>query len=117
MKKLNIAIVGIYVAVFGNVVHYAAMPALPPLPAAPAQQVAEPYPGQSNHAEPPNDWFCERQNYELNIPQAHVCSCEHGCDAEGVRHEDKKCTVFCHADHCHCPLQHQDLCPVPDPAR
>lgn len=74
-------------------------------------QTPEPYPGQGQHAEPPAGWVCEHQNFDLSVPQAHVCACERGCDDTGVLHEDQSCKVYCHADHCHCPMQHKDLCP------
>lgn len=64
----------------------------------------EPYPGQAGHAEPPVGWFCQHQTIELNVPPAHACTCERVCDPEHpeVVHEDQGCTVYCHADHCHC---------------
>lgn len=74
-------------------------------------QTAEPYPGQSNHAEPPKDWYCANQNYELTVPPAHVCGCERMCDSEtGEIREDRTCTVWCHADHCHCQVSNQQAC-------
>jgi hypothetical protein len=75
-----------------------------------AQSPQEPYPGQKQHAEPPNGWFCEHQNYELSVPPAHACSCERTCDENGTTHEDQTCTVFCHADHCHCDMSNKSAC-------
>jgi hypothetical protein len=70
----------------------------------------EPYPGQSRHAEPPAGWFCIHQNAELSVPAAHACSCERSCDENGQVREDQSCTVFCHADHCHCDMSHKTAC-------
>jgi len=67
-----------------------------------AQQPQEPYPGQREHARPPDGWFCEHQNYELSVPPAHVCGCERVKDENGVIHEDKECSTWCYMDHCHC---------------
>lgn len=76
-----------------------------------AQQPDEPYPGQRNHQEPPKDWYCMGQNYELSVPPAHVCACERMCDTEtGQLHEDQKCTVYCHHDHCHCQIANHQAC-------
>ena len=69
------------------------------------QVSSEPYPGQGEHAKPPDGWMCEPQNYELSVPVAHVCNCERMYDdnTKSVI-EDRECTVFCHADHCACPM-------------
>lgn len=76
-----------------------------------AQQTDEPYPGQGQHAQPPEGWFCEHQNYELTVPPAHACSCERSCSPEtGTIIEDQKCTVYCHASHCHCHVANQKAC-------
>lgn len=65
----------------------------------------EPYPGQGSHQQPPEGWFCEHQNYQLSVPPAHTCFCERVKDENGVVHEDKDCTVWCHMDHCHCDME------------
>lgn len=74
------------------------------------QAPEEPYPGQGHHAEPPAGWFCVHQNFELSVPPAHVCNCERTCDENGTIHEDQECTVFCHADHCHCDMSNRSAC-------
>lgn len=76
-----------------------------------AQQAPEQYPGQSRHAEPPADYFCEQ-----------VGDRAHRCDCPGMQHdpmcktppkvdneedapapeESGKCSVYCWASHCHC---------------
>jgi hypothetical protein len=74
------------------------------------QNPDEPYPGQGSHQPPPDGWFCEHQNYTLTVPEAHACNCERGCDANGAVVEDKTCTVYCHADHCHCGMANKQGC-------
>lgn len=66
------------------------------------QAPSEPYPGQGLHTMPPDGWYCEHQNMELSVPVAHTCACEQAKDAQGNVVEDKSCTVWCYADHCHC---------------
>lgn len=75
------------------------------------QEPPEPYEGQRNHAPPPDGWYCMGQNYELTVPPAHVCACERMCDDEtGQIHEDRNCTVWCHASHCHCDVSNKTAC-------
>lgn len=80
-----------------------------------ALQVTEPpreaYPGQSEHAKPPDGWFCEVQNYDLSVPRDHVCSCERMCDeTTGAVREDRNCSVYCWPAACKCPVGHSDAC-------
>lgn len=86
------------------------------------QQPTEPYPGQGQHREPPAGWFCSPTAKD----KAHTCHCkrmvnrlppdpennqpgdpdkEHDplCEEAHVT-EDKECTVYCHAQHCLCPV-------------
>lgn len=71
----------------------------------------EQYPGQSQHAEPPKDWFCMPQNYTLTVPPDHACNCERSCDeTTGKIREDQKCGSFCHADHCKCEVSNKAMC-------
>lgn len=75
------------------------------------QQPDEPYPGQGQHAKPPDGWYCEHQNFQLSVPAAHACNCERMCNPDtGAVIEDQKCTVFCHADHCHCTISNKAAC-------
>jgi len=70
-----------------------------------AQTPTEQYPGQHDHAAPPEGWMCEHQNYELSVPRDHMCSCERMFSEEENRViEDKQCSVYCHMDHCTCPI-------------
>ena len=63
----------------------------------------EAYPGQHDHAVPPEGWQCMRPPVDLKGDQSHWCSCERVCDTETqVVHEDMKCQVWCHMDHCTC---------------
>jgi hypothetical protein len=68
------------------------------------QNPQEPYPGQSQHQEPPAGWVCMNQNFELSVPKEHVCRCERMKKEDGSIVEDPSCTVFCHADHCACAM-------------
>lgn len=80
------------------------------------QTVTQPedYPGQHDHAQPPDGWMCEHQNYELSVPPAHACNCERSCDTESGRViEDKQCKVYCHMDHCHCQIANESACGHP----
>lgn len=71
----------------------------------------EPYPGQSNHAKPPDGWTCEHQNIDLSVPPEHACNCERSCDQEtGKIVEDQTCTVFCHSDSCRCTIGNMKAC-------
>jgi hypothetical protein len=70
-----------------------------------AAQSDEKYPGQSTHQPPPDGWMCEHQNYDLTVPADHMCSCERMYSEEQERViEDKQCSVYCHMDHCACPI-------------
>lgn len=80
-----------------------------------AQVAQEPYPGQSQHAEPPAGWQCQNQNYELSVPPDHVCSCERMRKEDGTMVEDQQCKVYCHMDHCACAMT--DLTQPHEPIR
>ena len=74
-----------------------------------ALQVAEPpepYPGQRNHAEPPEGCNCHNPPIDLKGDQAKWCGCERTCDAETqVIHADKECLTWCwEHKHCDCPM-------------
>jgi hypothetical protein len=79
------------------------------------QQDGEQYPGQRNHAAPPEGWFCQHQ-YSIGgvpqVPEDHICACARTCmdNADGTQStvEDPKCAVYCHKDHCDCPTPCQD---------
>ena len=76
-----------------------------PSSAQPRPQDDEPeaFPGQHDHATPPEGWQCVRPPADLKGDQSHWCSCERVCDQETqVVHEDMKCAVYCHMDHCTC---------------
>ncbi len=68
----------------------------------------EAYPGQHQHAEPPKGWFCS----PTAKVKAHECHCKrmtHAttddpvCEDTHVA-EDAQCSVYCHMDHCLCPV-------------
>lgn len=81
-------------------------------------QNPEKYPGQASHGVPPDGWMCEPANGPHFVPPDHQCSCQRmatmspdgSCahDPDGKEHvmEDPKCAVFCHMDHCKCPVSH-----------
>ena len=81
-----------------------------PSSAQPRPQDDEPeaFPGQHDHATPPDGWQCERAPSDLgghdpNSDPTKWCSCERNCDVETqVVHEDMDCKVYCHMDHCTC---------------
>lgn len=74
-------------------------------------QEPEPYPGQREHAVPPDGWMCEHQNYTLTVPVDHACNCERSCDGEtGQVIEESQCLVYCHASHCSCPVSNMQAC-------
>ena len=75
--------------------------------------------GQITHGpEPPEGWFCTP---DKEAPADHQCSCQRSCspkldcDEEGnctpspeggmEVHEDAQCKVYCHKDHCGCPVK------------
>ena len=71
----------------------------------------EQYPGQHDHAQPPEGWMCHQPPIDLSGDQTHWCSCERSCDEETqVVHEDEKCTTNCHSDHCKCPMGNAKRC-------
>jgi hypothetical protein len=78
--------------------------------AAVLQRPEEPYPGQSQHGQPPEGWFCEHQNYALSVPASHACSCERSCDENGAVVEDKKCTTWCWPKSCKCDMSNTKAC-------
>ena len=76
-------------------------------------QQREAYPGQGEHREPPKGWMCSNHP---RAPRDHKCDCQRTCakptDEDGnvidgpmVVTEDTKCKVWCHADHCACPVK------------
>jgi hypothetical protein len=85
-----------------------------------AQDAPEPYPGQSEHREPPVGWFCwPAQNAEHLKTEAHACDCrgmvedkdpmcttqgedEDGNPIEVPLGESAKCKAWCHKSHCTC---------------
>lgn len=78
------------------------------------QQPPEAYPGQREHAKPPDGFQCTIP--QLAKDKAHACSCRRMVkNPEGDKccetverseaPEDPKCTVYCHKDHCTCPIQ------------
>lgn len=76
-----------------------------------ALQSPEPYPGQGQHQQPPDGWYCEHQNYSLTVPVAHACNCERMYDPDTCAvHEDRQCTVWCWPDHCHCGVTNKGAC-------
>ena len=92
----------------------------PPTPPEPPEL----YPGQHEHALPPEGWFCERQNVALSIPPEHACTCERMFDPTDptIVREDRHCSVFCHADRCKCGIagkpagtEQEPFIPPPDP--
>ena len=71
----------------------------------------EAFPGQHDHAQPPDGWMCHQPPMDLSGDQTHWCNCERSCDEETqVVHEDKKCSTFCHGDHCGCPMANSHRC-------
>jgi hypothetical protein len=69
-------------------------------------QTDQPFP---NHEEPPAGWFCTQKAADTD----HKCSCKRmDADAmcEGTPQEDRECKVWCHKDHCRCPV----VCGVPE---
>lgn len=100
-----------------------------PIPAAPTPSVQAPslfaaqdtlpdpdpeaYPGQSQHAQPPEGWFCEHPTPETleTMDPAHICNCERSCDESGtVREDNMRCSVACHPDSCKCPVSNVNAC-------
>lgn len=67
----------------------------------------EPYPGQSEHREPPEGWVCSNHP---NAPKDHKCGCNPECtkndDGTMTIQEDVKCTVYCWKEK-HCACAHQ----------
>jgi hypothetical protein len=65
-----------------------------------AQKPSPPFP---NHEQPPPGWFCSPTAAQPD----HKCSCKR-MDAddlcEGEPQEDTKCLVWCHKQHCRCPI-------------
>jgi len=59
--------------------------------------------------EPPKGWFCSNAP---NAPKNHKCDCHRECvkpspdsDAPATVVEDPKCKVYCHKEHCACPIK------------
>lgn len=72
------------------------------------QAPARPFP---NHEEPPVGWFCSPTAAQAD----HVCHCQRMMhDApicESDVQEDANCSVYCHRDHCACPVSCVDPAP------
>lgn len=56
------------------------------------------------HPEPPKGWLCQNGS---RAPKDHACECHRTCalnpDTGFIEeHEDAKCKVYCHRDHCAC---------------
>lgn len=71
-----------------------------------AQQAPEQYPGQRDHAMPPEGWEC---NGAPGTPADHKCACSNmpkdskdPICAVFENADDPKCSVYCHKDHCAC---------------
>ena len=69
------------------------------------QSVEQPedYPGQHQHALPPEGWYCSATAKDA----PHKCQCKRmaaGQDCETITAEDPQCKVWCHADRCRCPV-------------
>lgn len=66
----------------------------------------EAYPGQHEHARPPEGFYCKRQSTQLDVPPEQACTCErmYSPDDPTVVLEDRHCTVWCHADRCACGI-------------
>lgn len=80
-------------------------------PTAPVDDSPEAYPGQHDHARPPDGWTCHRPPVDLSGDQTHWCACERTCDPDTqVVHEDKACAVYCHADRCSCGMGGEKRC-------
>jgi len=76
-----------------------------------AQEKPEQYPGQKDHAKPPDDWFCSAG---ANTPADHKCACKNmpkdpkdPICAVYENEDDPQCSAYCHKDHCAC----KSLCP------
>jgi hypothetical protein len=57
-----------------------------------AQEPPEPAPG----------WYCSPKGQE-----DHQCAChrmDHDAQCDGTPQEDPQCRVYCHKDHCRCPV-------------
>ena len=53
--------------------------------------------------EPPAGWFCSPKASEMD----HKCACKRMDSdqmCEGTPQEDRECKVWCHKDHCRCPV-------------
>jgi hypothetical protein len=62
-----------------------------------------------NHEEPPAGWFCTNKAADTD----HKCSCKRmdvDSMCEGTPQEDRECKVWCHKDHCRCPV----VCAAPE---
>ena len=65
--------------------------------------------------EPPAGWACTPRGMVKDGQQTndHPCSCkrmDHSDDCEGVPLEDPVCEVYCHKEHCQCPV----MCAMPE---
>ena len=105
MMRLFAASVGLVVLLTVQQPFNPVVPDTTPSSAQPRPQDDEPeaYPGQHDHVVPPDGWQCMRPPTDLSGDQDHWCACERTCDTETqVVHEDKRCAVYCHMDHCTC---------------
>lgn len=66
-------------------------------------------PAFQEHPEPPKGWFCSNAP---NAPKDHKCACHRECvkpapggEGGGTVIEDPKCKVYCHKEHCACPIK------------
>lgn len=89
------------VGVVANAALNVQVPTSPPPP--------EAYPGQRDHAKPPEGFYCSPQGKDA----AHKCACKRMAQrmegdpkdcCSGPVQEDPKCTVYCHMNHCLCPV-------------
>lgn len=78
----------------------------------PAPGKPEQYPGQGNHAQPPEGWMCEPKTKRPAPPPDRACLCHMQCqkDANGVEfwQPDPQCSSWCWEKQCACPRMHCD---------
>src|SRR5947208_422546 len=75
----------------------------------------EPYPGQANHAQPPEGWHCLSTDAE---GPAHQCACpgmkqDPMCPVMETPSDNElhrgKCATWCFRDHCFCTMSCEDM--------
>jgi hypothetical protein len=71
-----------------------------------AQEKPEQYPGQKDHAAPPDNWFCSGAP---NTPADHKCACKNmpkdpkdPICAVYENEDDPQCSSWCHREKCAC---------------